>query len=287
MRRACGLLIAALAACDVGTTAGPDAGDGAGAIDAAVDAPAGYQPDRLTMGQGLPPVLPVVKVNVGGATIDRDVVVPGTITVYEAPDATLTNLGAPSLTAPIGFQGRGNFTWSLPKKGYAFELQDGLGGDQARALLGLPPELLATGMTARLIGEASGPFSAARIANAGAEVGGRLQLDLGAVLEAETAAEAMVSVPEQGEDGETGQERRQPAQGVVELGVLQQQFLEVGLAHGQQGGRAGQQRLVLGDQGSGGGVHRRQGCGAASGSCSRVAQPPPAGVCWVTRAPSP
>ncbi len=39
------------------------------------------------------------------------------------------------------------------------------------ALLGLPPELLATGMTARLIGEASGPFSAARIANAGAEVG--------------------------------------------------------------------------------------------------------------------
>lgn len=39
------------------------------------------------------------------------------------------------------------------------------------ALLGLPPELLATGMTARLIGEAAGPFSAARIANAGAEVG--------------------------------------------------------------------------------------------------------------------
>jgi rod shape-determining protein MreC len=39
------------------------------------------------------------------------------------------------------------------------------------ALLGLPPELLATGLTARLIGEASGPFSAARIANAGAEVG--------------------------------------------------------------------------------------------------------------------
>lgn len=39
------------------------------------------------------------------------------------------------------------------------------------ALLGLPPELLATGMTARLIGEASGPFSAARIANAGSEVG--------------------------------------------------------------------------------------------------------------------
>jgi hypothetical protein len=139
MRRPLGLMIAALAACDVGSTANPDAGDGAGAIDAAIDAPAGYQPDRLTMGQGLPPVLPVVKVNVGGATIDRDVVVPGTITVYEAPDATLTDLGAPSLTAPIGFQGRGNFTWSLPKKGYAFELQDGLGGDQARALLGLPP----------------------------------------------------------------------------------------------------------------------------------------------------
>jgi rod shape-determining protein MreC len=39
------------------------------------------------------------------------------------------------------------------------------------ALLGLPPELLATGLTARLIGEAAGPFSAARIANAGAEVG--------------------------------------------------------------------------------------------------------------------
>lgn len=39
------------------------------------------------------------------------------------------------------------------------------------ALLGLPPELLATGLTARLIGEAAGPFSAARIANAGADVG--------------------------------------------------------------------------------------------------------------------
>lgn len=128
-----------LAACGgTATTPTPDARplDAATAIDAG---PTGYVPDPQTMGEDLPPVIPVMKVDVGGAQIQLDVVVPGTITVYESPDATLTDLGTPSLTSPIGFQGRGNFTWSLPKKGYAFQLDDATGGSHARALLGMPP----------------------------------------------------------------------------------------------------------------------------------------------------
>ncbi len=103
--------------------------------------PRGYIPDPVTMGQSLPPVIPVIRVNVGGRAIERDVEIAGTITVFEQHDGTLTDLATrtPTLTAPIGFQGRGNFTWSLPKKGYAFELQDGSGNSSDRTLLGMPP----------------------------------------------------------------------------------------------------------------------------------------------------
>ncbi|MEZ4448749.1 MAG: CotH kinase family protein [Nannocystaceae bacterium] len=100
----------------------------------------GYVPDPVTMGVDLPPVIPVLVIEVGGAMIQKDVEVPGTITIYEDHDGTLMDLGAvkPTMVAPIGFEGRGNFTWTLPKKGYAFELQDGVGGSLDREILGLP-----------------------------------------------------------------------------------------------------------------------------------------------------
>lgn len=136
----------AIAACgsdasvvDAGLDAAPD--DGSVDVDVDVDAgPTGFQPDPVTMGENLPPVIPVIKVNIGGATPQLDVEIPGTIAIYEQHDGTLTDLASrtPTLTAPIAFQGRGNFTWSLPKKGYAFELQDGLGEAMKRSILGLP-----------------------------------------------------------------------------------------------------------------------------------------------------
>ncbi len=131
------LVVILLAGCGGGgATTSPDAG-----IDAGVDAspapdagPTGFVPDPVTMGEDLPSVIPVMKVNVGGATVMLDVEVPGTIEVYEDPSSP-----TPTLTAPIGFEGRGNFTWTLPKKGYGFELQDGAGAELDRELLGMPP----------------------------------------------------------------------------------------------------------------------------------------------------
>lgn len=130
---ALGLLVAA---CGGGSSA-PDAG----LVDAPDAGPTGYQPDPVTMGEQLPPVIPVIKVRVNGQPIERDVPVPGTLEIFEEHDGTLTDLATrtPTFTSPIAFEGRGNFTWSLPKKGYAFELQDGAGADVERALLGLPP----------------------------------------------------------------------------------------------------------------------------------------------------
>ncbi len=99
-----------------------------------------YEPDRVTMGLDLPAHLPVMLVDVGGRTIERDVEIPGTIVMIEKHDGTHTDLAtaARSMTSPITFEGRGNFTWTLPKKGYSFELQDATGTDVERELLGLP-----------------------------------------------------------------------------------------------------------------------------------------------------
>ncbi len=135
-----------LAACG-GSSAAPavDAGtrDAASPADSGTshDASAGYQPDPVTTGADLPPVVPVVKVDVGGQSIERDVHIPGTIAVYEDHDGTLGDLDTrtPTLSSPIAFEGRGNFTWSLPKKGYAFEFHDGSDNEVDRELLGLPP----------------------------------------------------------------------------------------------------------------------------------------------------
>jgi hypothetical protein len=132
----------AIAACGGGGTGGstPDAA-GDDAADDGDAGPTGFVPDPVTMGENLPAVIPVIKIAIGGATPQLDVEIPGTITIYEDHDGTLTDLATrtPSLPAtPIGFQGRGNFTWSLPKKGYAFELQDGAGGARKRSILGLP-----------------------------------------------------------------------------------------------------------------------------------------------------
>lgn len=136
---ACALVV--LVACEgqIGSPGDPDArSDGAVEVDAAV--PIGFQPDPVTMGEQLPGVLPVVRVRINGQSVQPDVNVAGTIEVFEQHDGTLTDLATrtPALTAPIAFQGRGNFTWSLPKKGYAFELQDGAGNERDLALLGMP-----------------------------------------------------------------------------------------------------------------------------------------------------
>jgi cysteine-rich repeat protein len=102
---------------------------------------AGYLPDPVTLGLELPLVVPVLRVDVGGQEIVKDIDVAGTIEIFEDHDGTLSDLDSitPTLSAPIGFQGRGNFTWTLPKQGYAFELQDGMGSGLDASILGLPP----------------------------------------------------------------------------------------------------------------------------------------------------
>ena len=101
---------------------------------------AGYVPDPVTLGMALPAVVPVLRIDVGGQTVVKDVDIAGHIEVFEDHDGTLTDLDArtPTLSAPIAFQGRGNFTWTLPKKGYALELHDDVGGDLDASILGLP-----------------------------------------------------------------------------------------------------------------------------------------------------
>ncbi|MFT3713164.1 MAG: CotH kinase family protein [Archangium sp.] len=124
---------------DAGT---PDAGTpDAGTPDAGTpDAGPRFTPDPVTMGQNLPSVIPVIKVNVNGQTIQKDVGIAGSITIFEQHNGTLMDLttAVPTFTGPISFEGRGNFTWTLPKKGYAFELQDGAGNGLEQAILGLP-----------------------------------------------------------------------------------------------------------------------------------------------------
>jgi cysteine-rich repeat protein len=99
-----------------------------------------YVPDPVTMGMELPGVVPVLRVNVGGKTIEKDFEIPGTIEVFAEHDGTLKVLDAitPTVSSKVGFEGRGNFTWTLPKKGFAFELQDDGGAGVDLELLGLP-----------------------------------------------------------------------------------------------------------------------------------------------------
>ncbi len=137
----------------VTTTADPVCGDGKvddgeacddgnqEALDGCSNACAsGYVPDPVTMGMDLPGVLPVLRVNVGGQTIEKDVEIAGTIEVFEEHDGTLTDLDTvtPTLSSKIAFEGRGNFTWTLPKKGFALELQDEVGAAVDLEVLGLP-----------------------------------------------------------------------------------------------------------------------------------------------------
>ncbi|MFO0554042.1 MAG: CotH kinase family protein [Polyangiaceae bacterium] len=116
-------------------------GGGAGGIAGGGGAePQGFTPDPVTMGLDLPAVIPVLKIDVLGQPIEKDVDTPGTITLIEDHDGTLTDLDSrtPSLVSAAAIQGRGNFTWTLPKKGYAFELQDGAGNELEQPMLGLP-----------------------------------------------------------------------------------------------------------------------------------------------------
>ena len=101
----------------------------------------GYIPDPVTMGLDLPAVLPVLRIDVGGQPVQKDIDVAGQIQIFENHDGTLTDLDTapPSLSTKVAFQGRGNFTWTLPKKGYAFELQDSGGNGLDVSILGLPP----------------------------------------------------------------------------------------------------------------------------------------------------
>ena len=105
------------------------------------DCVAGYMSDPVTMALELPAVVPVLRLDIDGQLIEKDVEIAGQLEIFEDHDGTLADLDMvdPTLTTAVGFQGRGNYTWSLPKKGYAFELQDGLGGDVDLQILGLPP----------------------------------------------------------------------------------------------------------------------------------------------------
>jgi hypothetical protein len=100
-----------------------------------------YEPDPVTMGSSLPTRLPVLRLkNVSGQQIEKDVEIKGELALFENHDGTLEDLDklTPTFSTSIGLQGRGNFTWTLPKKGYAFELQDEAGADIERSILGLP-----------------------------------------------------------------------------------------------------------------------------------------------------
>jgi hypothetical protein len=125
--------------------AAPDGGADAasGAPDAAADggtAAHGYVPDPVTLGMNLPAHLAVLRIDASGQTIAKDVDIPAQLEVFETHDGTLTDLDTvtPTLKTAIALQGRGNFTWTLPKKGYEFELQDGAGLSRDVAILGLP-----------------------------------------------------------------------------------------------------------------------------------------------------
>lgn len=111
-------------------------------LDASVpDGPGPFVPDPVTMGEQLPGVVPVLRISIGGQPVEKDVEIPGTLEIFEQHAGTLDDLDAvtPTLTTPIGMQGRGNFTWSLPKKGYGIETQDGGGLPVDLSLLGMPP----------------------------------------------------------------------------------------------------------------------------------------------------
>jgi hypothetical protein len=75
------LVVFAVAAPVLAGCGGPSGTDGRTGTDGPTpDAgPGGFTPDPLTMGQDLPPVIPVVKIDVGGAPIELDVVIPGTV----------------------------------------------------------------------------------------------------------------------------------------------------------------------------------------------------------------
>jgi hypothetical protein len=129
------LMALMLAACTPAKTTPADADAGGGA-----DVPPAFVADPVTLGLSLPPVIPVLWIEIDGARIQRDVEVPGRLRVIEDHDGSHTGLGArpASLTSAIGFQGRGNFTFTLPKKGFAFELQEGGGRARGQVLLGMP-----------------------------------------------------------------------------------------------------------------------------------------------------
>jgi hypothetical protein len=128
----------ALAAC---SAPGPspavrgDAGDAGSEADAAA-----YRPDPVTLGLQLPAAVPVLWIEIGGASIQEDVEVPGRLRVIEDPGADHAAVAQrpAALSASIGFQGRGGFTFTLPKKGFAFEVQDGAGQARGLGVLGLP-----------------------------------------------------------------------------------------------------------------------------------------------------
>lgn len=109
--------------------------------DAMIDpGPTGYVPDPITKGENLPARVPVLRFDIDGQTIEKNVEISGTLEIFETHDGTLANLDTltPTFSSPIGLQGRGNFTWTLLKKGYAFELQNGAGVDVKAEILGLP-----------------------------------------------------------------------------------------------------------------------------------------------------
>ena len=86
--------------------------------------------------------LPVLMIDTGGKTIDRDMEIPARLKVIEDPDASLGAINTRPVTmeTAIVIQGRGRSSWEYAQKPYAIELQDGMGNDRARALLGLPSE---------------------------------------------------------------------------------------------------------------------------------------------------
>jgi hypothetical protein len=112
----------------------PDAGVASGGVAAGDGGRDGRPAD--------PSILPVLLVEVGGATIRRGDKTPGTLRVIEDHDGTLNGVSArpASLQTPIGIEHRGAWSLQFPKKSFSLELRDGAGNDRDLPFLGFPAD---------------------------------------------------------------------------------------------------------------------------------------------------
>jgi hypothetical protein len=124
-------------------SSGSEAGNREGADSGRPDADPIAVPAAIDERAYLKKVVPVLLINVGGATIRKGVKINGTLKVVEEHDGSLNGItSAPAtLEVRIGIEGRGNSSWTwYAQKPYGFEVRDAMGNGLAVPLLGMPRE---------------------------------------------------------------------------------------------------------------------------------------------------